>query len=110
MRVLDIAPFDYPERDAVDAIVGDIRDPAAVAAAMQGVSDVVHCAMALPLSTADNIMTTGVDGTRLLLQQAAAGSVRRFVFISTTAVYGIPDHHPLLETDPVCQARQAVKL
>ena len=31
IRSLDLAPFDYPERDKVECLTGDIRDPAAVA-------------------------------------------------------------------------------
>lgn len=101
VRSLDIAPFDYPERDRVDAILGDIRDAAAVARAMQGVDAVVHCAAALPLASDEEIRSTDVDGTRLLLQAALQQGVPRFVFISSTAVYGIPDHHPIREGDAV---------
>ncbi len=101
VRTLDIAPFDYPERDRVEAITGDIRDRAAVQAAMRDVQSVVHCAAALPLASRHDIMTTSVDGTRLLLEAAATAGVGRFVFISSTAVYGIPDHHPLCEDDPL---------
>jgi nucleoside-diphosphate-sugar epimerase len=99
VRSLDIAPFDYPERDRVDAILGDIRDEAAVARAMQGMASVVHCAAALPLASEDEIRSTDVEGTRLLLQAALQQGVPRFVFISSTAVYGIPDHHPIRESD-----------
>lgn len=100
IRSLDYAPFDYADcKDRIDIHLGDIRDPEAVEKAMKGVDMVIHCAMALPLYPAEDIMTTGVDGTRLLLEAARDNSVDRFVHISSTAVYGIPDHHPLLETD-----------
>ncbi len=99
MRSLDIAPFDYPERDRVDAMLGDIRDEAAVARAMQGVGSVVHAAAALPLAGDDEIRSTDVEGTRCLLHAAWQQRVARFVFISSTAVYGIPDHHPIREDD-----------
>lgn len=99
VRSLDIAPFDYPERDRVDVILGDIRDPAAVARAVQGVDAVVHCAAALPLASEDEIRSTDVEGTRGLLHAAWQQGVPRFVFISSTAVYGIPDHHPIREGD-----------
>lgn len=101
VRVLDIAPFDYPERGRIEAILGDVRDPAAVDRAMAGAVDVVHCAAALPLAPAREIESTGVEGTRLLLEAARRHRADRFVFTSSTAVYGIPDHHPLLETDPL---------
>ncbi|HOD99432.1 MAG TPA: NAD-dependent epimerase/dehydratase family protein [Kiritimatiellia bacterium] len=99
IRSLDIVPFDYPEKDSVELHTGDIRDVAAVARAMDGVSMVIHTAAALPLYSERDIMTTDVDGTRNLLAAAKQAGVTRFVMISSTAVYGIPDHHPLLETD-----------
>jgi len=40
------------------------------------------------------IYATEVDGTRNLLEAAFASGVERFIHISSTAVYGIPDHHP----------------
>lgn len=97
---LDLAPFDYPNVvDRVRVVTGDIRDRAAVATAMAGVDAVVHTAAALPLYPPDEIFTTDVDGTRVVLETAQALGVPRVVHISSTAVYGIPDHHPLLETD-----------
>ena len=99
IRTLDLVAFDYPEKDRVDAVLGDIRDKAMVARCMEGVRFVIHTAAALPLYSEEDIMTTDVDGTRNLLEAAQKAGVDRFVMISSTAVYGIPDHHPLLETD-----------
>lgn len=99
VRTLDIAAFNYPERSAVDVLDGDIRDPRAVELAMRGIEVVVHAAAALPLAPPGEIRSTAVRGTRLLLDAATAHDVRRFIFISSTAVYGIPDHHPLREED-----------
>lgn len=97
---LDIEEFTYPDmRAKVKAIRGDIRDTAAVERAMEGVDLVVHCAAALPLYTAEDIYTTDVEGTRNVLEAARRHGVERAVHISSTAVYGIPDHHPLLEDD-----------
>jgi nucleoside-diphosphate-sugar epimerase len=101
IRSLDIAPFDYPEKDRVDAILGDIRDADAVDRALADVLDVVHCAAALPLASADEILSTGVEGTRILLEAALRHGVARFVYISSTAVYGIPHRHPINEDDPL---------
>ncbi|WP_029215147.1 NAD-dependent epimerase/dehydratase family protein [Kallotenue papyrolyticum] len=97
---LDIAPFDYPDMQGkVTAIRGDIRNRADVERAMQDVAIVVHTAAALPLYSPRDIYTTDVEGTRLLLQVAQERGVQRFIMISSTAVYGIPDHHPIYETD-----------
>jgi nucleoside-diphosphate-sugar epimerase len=99
---LDKEPFDYPDcRDRVEAIVGDIRDRTAVDRAMKGVEIVVHCAAALPLYSKADILSTDVDGTRNVLASAHAAGVDRVIHISSTAVYGVPDHHPLFETDPL---------
>src|SRR3712207_6477812 len=40
----DLAPFDYPERDRITPVHGDIRDAGAVTAAMGGAHLVVHAA------------------------------------------------------------------
>ena len=96
---LDIAPFDYPERDSVKVLDGDIRDMDAVRAAMEGVDLVVHAAAALPLYSAEEIFSTDVDGICNVLEAAYETGVDRLVHISSTAVYGIPDHHPLHEDD-----------
>jgi nucleoside-diphosphate-sugar epimerase len=99
---LDKEPFDYPDcRDRVEAIAGDIRDRAAVDRAMKGIEIVVHCAAALPLYSKADIISTDVDGTRNVLASAHAAGVDRVIHISSTAVYGVPDHHPLFETDPL---------
>jgi len=96
---LDKEPFDYPEKEKINAILGDIRDTRAVDNAMQGIDIVIHAAAALPLYTEKEIMTTDVDGTKNILESALAHRVKRVIHISSTAVYGIPDHHPLIETD-----------
>jgi nucleoside-diphosphate-sugar epimerase len=96
---LDFAAFDYPERGQITEVKGDIRDRAAVDRAMQGVEIVIHTAAALPLYTEADIFSTDIDGTRNVIESAHAHGVQRFIHISSTAVYGIPDHHPLTETD-----------
>lgn len=99
---LDLVEFDYPDlRGTIRAIRGDIRDVDAVRRAMERVSVVVHAAAALPLYSRDDIFTTDVDGTRNVLDAALEAGVDRVIQISSTAVYGIPDHHPLLEDDPL---------
>ncbi len=102
VRSLDVAPFTYADcRDRIEHVEGDIRDAAAVDAATEGCDLVVHAAMALPLYSEHDIMTTGIDGTRNVLAAAVKHGAARVVHISSTAVYGVPDHHPLVETDPM---------
>ena len=96
----DRLAFDYEDvKDRVRHVTGDIRDRAAVDYAMAGVDVVVHAAAALPHYTPQDIYTTDVEGTRIVLDAALRHGVGRAIHISSTAVYGIPDHHPLLEDD-----------
>lgn len=101
VRSYDIAPFAYPEASRIDVLYGDIRDVSLHDRAFAGVDVVVHCAAALPLADPSEIRSTNIEGTRLMQEGALARGVARFIHISSTAVYGIPDHHPLLETDPM---------
>ncbi len=99
VRSLDLLPFDYPEKNKVDWIIGDIRDRHLVDRVMKDIDIVVHCAAALPLYSKEDIFTTDIDGTRNVVQGAKKAGVDRMIHISSTAVYGIPDHHPLKEDD-----------
>ncbi|HEY52312.1 MAG TPA: NAD-dependent epimerase/dehydratase family protein [Caldilineae bacterium] len=100
VTTLDLLPFDYEDvRDQVVAITGDIRDKEAVAKALAGIDIVVHTAAALPLYKPEEIYSIDIDGVRNMLEESYRQGVERFIHISSTAVYGIPDHHPLLETD-----------
>lgn len=97
---LDVASFNYADcKDRVRIVTGDIRDKDAVAEAMAGAEVVAHCAAALPLYSREDIFSTDVDGTRNLLEEAARRNVGRFIHVSSTAVYGVPDHHPIHEDD-----------
>lgn len=101
VRSYDIAPFSYPEADRIDVLQGDIREKALHDRAFDGIDVVVHCAAALPLADPTEIHSTNVGGTLTLLETAEARGIARFIHISSTAVYGIPDHHPLTEDDPM---------
>jgi nucleoside-diphosphate-sugar epimerase len=95
----DLLPFDYPEKDQIKWIVGDIRNMDFLKESMKGSDFVIHAAAALPLYSAEDIRTTDIDGTRNVCEASLQNGVKRMMHISSTAVYGIPDHHPLFETD-----------
>ncbi|HEX2066365.1 MAG TPA: NAD(P)-dependent oxidoreductase, partial [Candidatus Thermoplasmatota archaeon] len=100
VRVLDTAP--RPAELAglrVDYHEGDVRDRAAVAAAVEGVDAICHAAAALPIHRSKALIhSVNVDGTHNLLEAAAASPRKpRFVFISSTAVYGLHKEHPITE-------------
>lgn len=99
----DVTAFDLksfePEDEitGVDYVEGDVRDEAAVEDAIEGMDYVVHTAAALPLWDDDRIRRTTIDGTRNVLWAAKDEGVKRVVYISSTAVYGTHDTHPITE-------------
>jgi nucleoside-diphosphate-sugar epimerase len=100
VRSLDIAKFNYPDMsEEIEVIQGDIRDPKVVEKAMRDIDIVVHCAAALPLYSKKKIISTDVDGTQNILEIANKSEIKCVIHISSTAVYGIPKHHPLYEND-----------
>lgn len=96
---LDLVEFDYSEKDRIKAVVGDIRHRETVKEVMEGVTFVIHCAAALPLYSKEEIFSTDYEGTKIVLEEAFKNNIDRFVHLSSTAVYGIPDHHPIYEDD-----------
>jgi len=103
VRTLDVAPLDDDELEAeVEELRGDVRDEQSARALVDGAEVLVHAAAALPiLSSRRAIRAVNVDGTATVLVAALAAGVRRAVLISSTAVYGVPEKHPILEDDPL---------
>jgi nucleoside-diphosphate-sugar epimerase len=86
-----------------DAVVGDIAERSAVAAAVDGVTVVYHLAGRLlaPGVRAAEYYRTHVDGTQLLLDGCREESgLERFVHCSTTGVLGVTGDRPADETAP----------
>ncbi len=103
VRTLDLAPLDDVELERdVEELRGDVRDPLAAAQLVRGAEIVVHAAAALPIQASRrSIVSVNVDGTANVLAAALEAGVQRVVFISSTAVYGVPERHPIHETDPL---------
>ncbi|MDD5167432.1 MAG: NAD-dependent epimerase/dehydratase family protein [Syntrophales bacterium] len=99
IRVLDVEDFDYPDaKDKISFVKGDVRDRNAVSQCVPEHGVIIHTAAALPLYSREDILTTEVDGIRIILEEAMKKSVDRVIHISSTAVYGITDDHPIYET------------
>ncbi|MBT3297517.1 NAD-dependent epimerase/dehydratase family protein [archaeon] len=102
IKSFDLVDFDYPEKEQtknVEIIKGDIRNFELLKESMKNVDIVIHCAAALPLYTEKEIYSTDINGTENVIKAAHENNVNRMIHISSTAVYGIPDHHPLFEND-----------
>jgi nucleoside-diphosphate-sugar epimerase len=103
VRTLDIVPLDDLELEhSVEELRGDVRNVDQVRALVAGADVVVHAAAALPIQASrDSIRSVNVGGTENVLREAREAGVRRVVFISSTAVYGVPEKHPIEEGDPL---------
>lgn len=91
----------------VEEVVGDLRNPDSLRAALKGVTRVFHVAADYRLWVPDpeNMYATNVQGTINLLQAAAAAGVERLVYTSTVGTLGNPgDGTPGTEDTPVSLA------
>ncbi len=85
-------------------VLADLTDPEAVRGAAEGCEIVIHAAAQLgtPASMEQHV-EVNVEGTRRMLREAIRAGVRRFVHLSSVAVYGAPprDALPLDEESPL---------
>lgn len=92
---------------AARLVVGTYADEAATRALIeaQGIDAILHCAARSLVgeSVADpaRYYRDNVAGGVALLEAARAAGVRRIVFSSTAAVYGVPDSTPITEDAPL---------
>lgn len=103
VTLYDLAPLTAKDlQGKVTVVQGDIRDEKTITKALTNIDYVIHAAAALPIQrTKEKIFSTNIDGTRTVLQAAKKKLVKRLVFISSTAVYGVPKHLPERETSPL---------
>jgi NAD dependent epimerase/dehydratase len=101
--------------DAMDVVLGDLRDAESVAAAVAGVDLVFHLGaqIAIPYSyvNARDFIETNVLGTLNVAEAALRTGVRQVVHASTSEVYGntrrfpITEDHPLLAQSPYAASK-----
>ncbi|KKP61385.1 MAG: NAD-dependent epimerase/dehydratase [Candidatus Roizmanbacteria bacterium GW2011_GWC2_34_23] len=99
--LLDIADFnkkEYPKN--CHFINADIRNNALMYRYIKGMDFVIHAAAALPLWKNEEIMKINVGGTNNILKASFENKVKWVIYISSTAVYGVPKKHPIYESDP----------
>jgi UDP-glucose 4-epimerase len=91
-------PIDAP---AVASITGDIADPRAVAAVMEGADVVVHLATAK--EDAATFFDASIRGTFNVLEAARAAKIKQLILVGGDAALGIwfyPQPEPLTENHP----------
>jgi nucleoside-diphosphate-sugar epimerase len=103
VRILDLAPLAHPGLEGkVEELRGDVRLAVDARRLVAGADVLVHAAAALPIQQSGaTIRAVNVDGTAVTFAAALEARVRRAVLISSTAVYGVPETHPIQEDDPL---------
>ena len=99
---LDTLPKE--KREALDVVMGDVRDPVFVRKAMEGVDCVFHLAalIAIPYSyyAPDAYVDTNIKGTLNILNAARDLQLQRVMVTSTSEVYGTAQYVPIDEKHP----------
>lgn len=103
VTLFDIVSLDAKDLiEKVNYIKGDIRNKKTVDDVTKNQDSVVHTAAALPILRKKKIIfDVNINGTRNVLNSALQNKIKRFIFISSTAVYGIPKHLPETENAPL---------
>ena len=103
VRTLDLAPLDDTALEGrVEELHGDVRRTADARRLVAGADVLVHAAAALPIQVSRAaIRSVNVEGAAVTFAAAAEAGVGRVVLISSTAVYGVPERHPIHEDDPL---------
>jgi nucleoside-diphosphate-sugar epimerase len=100
--VRDIAKADDLIKSGAKVVTGDLFEPATLVPAVKGMDAVIHLA-ALFRTFTDNegIIKTNLEGSITLAEAAQEAGVKRFVFTSTSNVYGSGYRRPARQVEKV---------
>ncbi len=103
VRLADINDLEEPKLiGRVEFYKGDVRDKDFMLSTCKDVDVVIHAAASLPIqASAEKIKSVNLEGTRTTLEAAHERGVKRYIQISSTAVYGVPRFHPIYETSEI---------
>ena len=87
-------------RMPIDFAIGDLASPSTLARALEGCEAVVHAGIGTSWRQSERI-ATNVAGTKNLVDAALRAGVKRFVHLSTLAVYGNRVTGTITEETPV---------
>jgi dihydroflavonol-4-reductase len=90
-----------------EVVEGDVRDPASMTAALQGMRYFFHVAADYRLWARDpeEIVRNNLDGSRSAMEAALATGVERVVYTSSVATLRLrPDRSPADETQPLSES------
>jgi nucleoside-diphosphate-sugar epimerase len=97
VRIFDLN--DSIDRDSsVEYIHGDICDPKKVEQACDDCDIIFHCVAQVPLAKSKKLFeSVNVGGTKNLLAAAKKFKAKKIIYVSSSAIYGIPFTNPVME-------------
>ncbi len=99
-RVLDISDAEDRPTD-VDFFKADIRDPEETRKACRNVDVVYHCVAQVPLAKKKDLLwSVNRDGTSNLMEAAKREKVSKVIYVSSSAVFGVPKDVPITPDTP----------
>jgi nucleoside-diphosphate-sugar epimerase len=108
VRVIDLFLFGegvLPKHPKLELVKGDLRDATAVARSLRGVDMVIHlaCISNDPSFELNPTLSRSInyDCFEPLVAAAKGAGVRRFVYASTSSVYGVSDAPDVTEDHPL---------
>lgn len=100
VRIFDLNDAD-DRPPGVEFHRGDIRDLDACRRASEGVDTAYHCVAQVPLAKDKELFwSVNRDGTRNILQASRDAGTRKVVYLSSSAVFGVPDVAPITPATP----------
>ncbi|HWF20274.1 MAG TPA: NAD-dependent epimerase/dehydratase family protein [Verrucomicrobiae bacterium] len=97
VRIFDLSDADDRPKD-VSFVAGDIRNEAQVMEACAGCGVVYHCVAQVPLAKDKHLFdSVNIQGTENLLKAALNAGVRKVIYVSSSAVFGVPKSNPVTE-------------
>lgn len=97
VRIFDVNPptVTYPGTDAVQA---DIRDTSAILTACEGIDVAFHNVAQVPLAKDQSLLwSVNRDGTKNFLEACVHHAVKKVIYTSSSAIYGVPKSNPVTE-------------
>ncbi len=91
---------DYPH---IELFYGDLTDPETLEGITKNIDTIIHLAAIVDyIAPESTLYSVNYEGTKNLIRECAKTGVKKFIFLSSTAVYGknLPNH-PIKEDQPL---------
>ena len=95
-RIIDLN--EYIGNPEVEFIKGDIRDIKLLHKACKNIDVIFHNVAQVPLAKDKNLFfSVNVEGTDNILKSALSSKVKKLIYTSSSAIYGVPEKNPVNE-------------